>query len=223
MFVCPLPKISQVKMKRRRRASHLSRDTLWQNGRWATIQLSRFTLWHNGHRATTQLGRFTLCGTTAAELLHHSVDLLCGTTATELLHNSVGLFCGTTAAEPKQPGFIDACTRGRIHFSKTVTNHADNMKASSKVKFYSGCWTLWKIQQTTDKHRSISMLYEDKQQRWMPRTHESQCELAHQSEAKRKQSLQSEANVCRHKCNLEKTSLINCTGHSIMHRTPNTN
>ena len=27
MFVCPVPKISQVKMKRRRRASHLGRDT----------------------------------------------------------------------------------------------------------------------------------------------------------------------------------------------------
>ena len=162
MFVCPLPKISQVKMKRCRRASHLGLDTLWHNGRWAT----------------TQLSRFTLCGTTAAELLHHSVDLLCCTTATELLHNSVDLLCGTTAAEllhtklsqiyfvwyndhpatqlgrftlwhnsrrAKQPGFIDACTRSRKHFPKTVTNHAEIMKASFKVKFYSGCWTLWKI------------------------------------------------------------------------------
>ena len=37
-----------------------------------------------------------------------------------------------------------------------------------------------------------------------------------QSEAKRKQAPQSEANVCRRrrrKCNLKKTSLINCTGH----------
>ena len=49
---------------------------------------------------------------------------------------------------------------------------------------------------------------------------ESPRELARQSEAKRKQSPQSEANVCRHKCNLEKTSLINCTGHPIMQRTP---
>ena len=36
---------------------------------------------------------------------------------------------------------------------------------------------------------------------------ESPRELARQSEAKRKQSPQSETNVCRHKCNLEKTSL----------------
>ena len=50
MFVCPVPKISQVMMKWRRRASHLGRFTLWNNGRRAT-QLSRFALWHNGRRA----------------------------------------------------------------------------------------------------------------------------------------------------------------------------
>ena len=50
MFVCPVPKISQVMMKWRRRASHLGRFTLWHYGRLAT-QLSRFTLWHNGRRA----------------------------------------------------------------------------------------------------------------------------------------------------------------------------
>ena len=36
---------------------------------------------------------------------------------------------------------------------------------------------------------------------------ESPRELALQSEAKRKQALQSEANVCRHKCNLKKPRL----------------
>ena len=60
-------------------------------------------------------------------------------------------------------------------------------------------------------------------ERWTPRTHESPRELAHQSEAKRKQAPQSEAKVCRHKCNLKKTSLTNCTGHPIMHSTPNGN
>ena len=48
-------------------------------------------------------------------------------------------------------------------------------------------------------------------------------ELVRQSEAKRKQAPQSEANVCRrrrHKC--KKTSVINCTGHPTMHSTPNT-
>ena len=143
MFVCPVPKISQVKKKRRRRASHLGRDTLWHHGRWVT----------------TQLGRFTLCGTTAAELLHHSVDLLCGTTAAQVLHtytlNSVrfwfvwqndraatqlGRFTlWHNGRRAKQPGFVDACTRSRTHFPKTVTNHAENIKAYSKVKFYSGC------------------------------------------------------------------------------------
>ena len=54
MFVCPVPKISQVMIKRCRQASHLGRFTLWHNGRPA-----RFNLWRNGRRAT-QLGRFTL-------------------------------------------------------------------------------------------------------------------------------------------------------------------
>ena len=74
MFVCPVPKISQVMMKWRRRASHLGRFTLWNNGRRATqlgrftlwhygrlaTQLSRFTLWHNGRRASQLAGKFTL-------------------------------------------------------------------------------------------------------------------------------------------------------------------
>ena len=58
MSVFPVPKISQVMMKWRRRASHLARFTLWNNGRRAT-QLGRFTLWHYGRQAT-QLSRFTL-------------------------------------------------------------------------------------------------------------------------------------------------------------------
>ena len=59
MFVCPVPKISQVMMKWCRRASHLSRFTLWNNGRCQASHLCRFTLWNNSRRAT-QLGRFTL-------------------------------------------------------------------------------------------------------------------------------------------------------------------
>ena len=58
MFVCPVPKKSQVMMKWRRRASHLGRFTLWNNGRRAT-QLGRFTSWHYG-RLATQLSRFAL-------------------------------------------------------------------------------------------------------------------------------------------------------------------
>ena len=53
MFVYPVPKISQVMMKGHRRASHLGRFTLWNNGRRAT-QLSRFTLWHNRRRCATK-------------------------------------------------------------------------------------------------------------------------------------------------------------------------
>ena len=46
MFVCLVPKISQVMMKWHRRASHLGRFILWHNGRRATqLMISRFTLW----------------------------------------------------------------------------------------------------------------------------------------------------------------------------------
>ena len=54
MFVCPVPKISQVKMKRRRRASHLGRDTLCGT---TAAELLHYSV-------------DLLCGTTAAELLH---------------------------------------------------------------------------------------------------------------------------------------------------------
>ena len=54
----PVPKISQVMMKWCRRALHLGRFTLWNNGRRAT-QLGRFTSWHYG-RIATQLSRFAL-------------------------------------------------------------------------------------------------------------------------------------------------------------------
>ena len=55
MFICLVPKISQVMLKWRHRASHLS----------------RFTLWHNGHRAS-QLGRFTLWYTMVNTCFHIS-------------------------------------------------------------------------------------------------------------------------------------------------------
>ena len=57
MFVCPVPKISQVMMKWRRRASHLGRFTLWHNGRRAT-QLGRFTLWPNRAAETFERWKF---------------------------------------------------------------------------------------------------------------------------------------------------------------------
>ena len=59
MFLCPVPKISHVKMKWCRWASYLGRFTLWNNSRRRASHLDRFTLWNNGRRAT-QLGRFTL-------------------------------------------------------------------------------------------------------------------------------------------------------------------
>ena len=58
IFVSPVPKISHVMMKWCRRASHLSKFTLWNDGRRAT-QLGRFNLWHYG-RLASPLSRFTL-------------------------------------------------------------------------------------------------------------------------------------------------------------------
>ena len=69
-------------MKRRRRASHLGRFTLWNNGRQAT-QLGRFTLWQYGRLATQPW-------------VPNSVDLLCGTTDAELHNSPVNLLRGTT-------------------------------------------------------------------------------------------------------------------------------
>jgi len=139
MFVCPVPKISQVMMKWRRRASHHGRFTLWHNGRRAT-RLGRFTLSHNGRR------------------VHNSVDLLCGTTDADL-HNSVNLLCGTTAAELNQPGLMYAPGVAHI-FQRQWRTMLKNMKAQSKVKFYSGCLTsanFWKMNalEDSEKHRLI--------------------------------------------------------------------
>ena len=113
MFVCLLPKISQVMTKWRRRASHLGRFTLWNNGRRAT-QLGRFTLWYNGPRAT-QVGRFTLW--------HY------GRRATQLsrftwLHNrrrapQLGKFTSWhNGRRPKQPSLMHAPRVARISKEK---------------------------------------------------------------------------------------------------------
>ena len=156
MLVCPVPKISQVMMKSRRRASHRGRfKCAWHNGpptyyttRRAT-QFSRFTLLRNGRRA-------------------------------------------------KQP---DARTSSRTHFQRTTQRKL--------LKYVRVAKTNSRPQETFEK--------------WTPRTLESPHDLARQCEAIRKQSPQIKANVCRHKCMLEQNPLYNCTGQSIMQRTPNTN
>ena len=62
-------------------------------------------------------------------------------------------------------------------------------------------------------------------ERSAPRTQKSPSELARESEAKRKQAPQNEANVCRRRRMQSRKNLpyYNCTGHPIMHRTRNTN
>ena len=56
------------------------------------------------------------------------------------LHNSVNLRCDTTAAELNQPGLMHAPGVAHI-FQRQWRTMQKNMKAQSKVKFYSGCLT----------------------------------------------------------------------------------
>ena len=185
--------------------------------------------WSNG-AAELHISVDLLWDTTTAEL-HNSVDLLCVTTAAEP-HNSVNLLRGTTAAELNR---FDACTRSRRHFPKTETNHghAEKYEGLIQSKITANFWKMNALDDSTNTDRCA--LYEDsanflKDERLTKTEYqtsqESPHELARQSEAKLKQAPQSEANVCRRrrrKCNVKKTSLINCTGYPIMHRTPNTN
>ena len=124
MFVCPVPKTPHVMMKWCRRASHLGRFTLWNNGRRRASHLGRFTLWNNGGRAT-QLGRFTLWhySRLATQLSRFTLwnnrrwaSQLAGK-FTLWLHKSVNLLT------PSWKTRFDLCTRSRTHFPKK------NMKA----------------------------------------------------------------------------------------------
>ena len=99
-----------------------------------------------------------LCGTTASELLHNSVRFtLCGATTAQL-HNSVDLPCGTTAAELNNPVSLMHAPGVPHIFQRQWRTMLKIWRLNSKVKFYSGCWTLWKIQQTPEKHRSMHAL-----------------------------------------------------------------
>ena len=158
---------------------------------------------------------------TSAEL-RNSVDLLWSTTNAEL-HNSVNLHCGTKAAEPDNAVW---CIQQESHtFSKNSEEPCWKMwvegliqsKINGKLlkderfeRFSKQCnaYAFWR--QNSRPQQTF--------ERWAPRAPESPSELARQSEAKRKQAPQSEA-----KMQSQKTSLINCTEHPIMHRTPTRN
>ena len=113
MFVCPVPKISHVKMKWCRRASYLGRFTLWNNSRRRASHLDRFTLWNNGRRAT-QLGRFTLWhyGRLATQL---SFNLWHNRRWASQLAGKFTLWHNGRRA--KQPGLMHA-RRSSTHFPK---------------------------------------------------------------------------------------------------------
>ena len=148
----------------------------------------------------------------AAEL-HISVDLLCGTTAAELnpvwcMHQESQTFSKDSKLKFNSELLKDE-RFGR--FSKHRPMYA--LRRFSKLFKR---WTLYEDSISDPRLKTF--------ERWTSRTQKSPHELARQSEAKRRQAPHSEANVCRRrKCNLKKTSLINCTGHPIMHRTANKN
>ena len=68
-------------------------------------------------------------------------------------------------------------------------------------------FTLWHNGCRAEQH-GLNRRPQQTFERWTPRTQESPRELARQSEAKRKQAPQREANVCRHKCNLKNPPLL---------------
>ena len=114
MFICPVPKISQVMIKINGTTElHISVDLLCDS--------TAAELHNSGNLLHISVD--LPCSTMAAEL-HNSVDLLCDTTAAEL-HNSVNFLCGTTAAE---------LARSCRHFSKTGTNHAEKYEGLIQSK-----------------------------------------------------------------------------------------
>ena len=166
-------------------STQLSGFTLWHNRRRAT-QLCKFTLWHNGRRVKST--RF------------------------------------------------DACTRCRTYFPKTVTNHAEKYEGSIQSKILLRLFDFSKLFKDerfgrVSKHRSIVdlqqtleitfyllfiqqtfkrwTLYEDRIADLSKRLKDEHWgHTVHQSKAKRKQAPQSEAKMCRHKCNLKKPRLL---------------
>ena len=86
MFVCPVPKISQVMMKWRRRASHLGRFTPscgthsvdilcgTTDDELHNVLAVKFTLWHNGRRAK-QPGLMHAPGVAGVEFYHKKPEV----------------------------------------------------------------------------------------------------------------------------------------------------
>ena len=164
MFVCPVPKISQVMMKWRRRASHHGRFTLWHNANLRSGDFSFFfagkkkspdrrlaqwppsyTTWQMYFVAqwppSTQLGGFTLWHN------RRRATQLCKFT---LWHNG---------RRVKSTRF-DACTRCRTYFPKTVTNHAEKYEGSIQSKILLRLFDFSKLFKDerfgrVSKHRSI--------------------------------------------------------------------
>ena len=75
------------------------------------------------------------------------------------------------------------------------------------------CQRSTKDQQTDETNEDNQEKDEERFTKTGTNHHESPRELERQSEAQRMLAPQSEANVCRHKCNRKKISPVECTGY----------
>ena len=152
--------------------------------------LGRFTLLHNGRRAT-QLSRFALRHN--GRRATQLSDLLCGITAAGL-HNSVDSLCGTTAAELNNPVSLMRAP-GVAHIfqrQRRAILKYEGLMIRSK--------TLLKLLNALEDNSTNT------------------------EPVKVRQNVSNRLKVRQmcvdDKCNLEKTSLINCTGHPIITEHP---
>ena len=140
-------------------------------------------------RRASHLGRFALW---------HN-----GRRATQLCRfNSVDLLCGTTAAK----------TFERWTFWKIQQTQIDSRTSANS-------WNMYALRRFSKLLKMNALRRQDKRPQQTLEDAQTPRELVRLSGAKRKQVPQSETNVCRRRRQMQsrKTSLINCTGHPIIH------
>ena len=192
MFVYPVQKISQVMMKWRCQTSHLG----------------RFTLWDNGRRAK-QPGLMHAPGVAHIFQIKDSDEPCCKIWRLDPRWILVRVFYFRKLLKDERFGRFSK-HRSIVDLKKTLEISALYEK---KIQQTFKRWTLYEdrvaeLSKRLKDKRFPKAEYQQKFERWTPRTHESPRELPRQNEAKRKQAPQTEANVCRNKCNLKKRAFL---------------
>ena len=194
-------------MKWRCQTSHLGRFTLWHKGRRAT-QLGKFTLWNNGRRAK-QPALMHAPGVAHIFQIKDSDEPCCKIWRLDPRWILVRVFYFRKLLKDERFGRFSK-HRSIVDLKKTLEISALYEK---KIQQTFKRWTLYEdrvaeLSKRLKDKRFPKAEYQQKFEKWTPRTHESPRELAHQSEAKRKQAPQTEANVCQNKCNLKKRAFL---------------